>query len=73
MVLVSKLIAATPGDDSEVEADESQCALYLSEANEILSKLPAPNLDFTPLWESETFEGLRWFEVASDTTIDIRK
>ncbi|MEY2634066.1 MAG: hypothetical protein RIS75_6 [Actinomycetota bacterium] len=58
---------------SKVEADVSQCAAYLTEAAAILEELPAPNLESTPLWESETFEGLRWFEVASDTTIEIRK
>ncbi|MEY3278018.1 MAG: hypothetical protein RLZZ426_504, partial [Actinomycetota bacterium] len=54
-------------------ADESQCAVYLEEAQRILGALDQPDLTPTHLWQSATFEGLRWFDVASDTAIAVRK
>jgi selenocysteine lyase/cysteine desulfurase len=58
---------------NKIEADESQCARYLEEAAVIFEPLSQPDLSPTHSWESETFEGLRWFDIATDTTVEFRK
>ncbi|MEY4323708.1 MAG: hypothetical protein RL410_1489 [Actinomycetota bacterium] len=53
-------------------ADESALAQYLVAAESLFASLPEPTLNALKDWGSESFENLRWFDVASDTTIITR-
>ena len=55
-----------------VHADESALTDYLSKAQLLFENLPQPDLEKIPHWDSDTFEGLRWFDIAADTEITQR-
>ena len=55
-----------------VHADESALGDYLKKAKSLFENLPQPDLETVPHWDSDTFEGLRWFDVAADTEITQR-
>jgi selenocysteine lyase/cysteine desulfurase len=55
------------------QANESALGGYLEEAATLFASLPDPDLETIPTWDSETFEGLRWFDVAADTEITQRR